>query len=135
MKTPHLWLDRRIAAAGPYLALCLNEAEFARAWAECHTTEARPTAYVGPRAHASTWWLHNKNGSLVAIVCLGDVTGRNSVEIAGLLVHEAVHVWQRYAENIGETRPGDEQEAYAVQAIAQELMAAYAARALKEHLR
>jgi hypothetical protein len=46
--------------------------------------------------------------------------------VAGLLVHEAVHVFQRYCEHIGERRPGAEQEAYGIQAIAQELMQSFA---------
>ena len=45
-----------------------------------------------------------------------------------MLVHEAVHVWQAYCREIGERNPGDEQEAYAVQSIAQELMAEFARR-------
>lgn len=65
---------------------------------------------------------------LTVIVCLQDAAGRNPIEVAGLLVHEAVHAWQRYAEWIGEEEPGNEQEAYAVQAIAQELMAEFARR-------
>jgi len=54
-----------------------------------------------------------------------DFEGRNPIEVAGLLVHEAVHVWQEYCHGIGEDTPGSEQEAYGVQAISQELMAEF----------
>lgn len=46
-------------------------------------------------------------------------------QVYGLLVHEAVHVWQRIMEYIGESKPSDEFMAYGIQAIAQELMFAY----------
>jgi hypothetical protein len=65
---------------------------------------------------------------MACVVALRVTDGRTAIEIAGLLVHEAVHVWQHYAESIGERNPGAEQEAYAIQAIAQELMAEYARR-------
>lgn len=84
--------------------------------------------WVRNSAHATTHIFRNDKGGLVCVVCLGDTSGRSAVEIAGLLVHEAVHCWQAYAAAIGENEPGDEQEAYAVQAIAQELMAEYARR-------
>jgi hypothetical protein len=54
-----------------------------------------------------------------------DFEGRNPIEVAGLLVHEAVHVWQEYCHGIGEATPASEQEAYGIQAISQELMAEF----------
>lgn len=83
---------------------------------------------LNARADATAHFFENQRGESVAVVALGDMTGRSGVEIAGLLVHEAVHVWQAHRENISETHPGREQEAYAVQSIAQELMTEYARR-------
>lgn len=59
------------------------------------------------------------------IVCVDIKRSKNGVEIAGLIVHEAVHIWQDFAGNIGETYPSAEFEAYAIQAISQELMQCY----------
>lgn len=120
------WLDRRVAAAGPYLTLCLTEPQFRKALKHCGLPANASDFMKTSHADATCHYLNNQRGDLVCIVCLGDFTGRSGIEIAGLLVHEAVHIWQRYVERIGEDRPGDEQEAYAVQCIAQELMADFA---------
>lgn len=56
------------------------------------------------------------------MVCLAEDWRKfGVVELYGLLVHEAVHIWQQYCDFYGETTPGREQEAYAVQAVFQEL--------------
>ena len=121
------WLDRRVAAPGPYLTLVMSQDEFDAALR--HFKMPLGTPYLlNARADATVHFFDNRSGDSVAVVALGDTTGRSSVEIAGLLVHEAVHIWQTHRENIGETHPGREQEAYAVQGIAQELMAEYARR-------
>ena len=121
------WLDRRVAAPGPYLTLVTSQDEFDAALR--HFKMPLGTPYLSSaRADATVHLFDNRRGESVAVVALGDTTGRSSVEIAGLLVHEAVHIWQAHRENIGETHPGREQEAYAVQGIAQELMAEYARR-------
>jgi hypothetical protein len=119
------WLDRRIAAPGPYLTLCLSQEEFDAVIAENKTRFY--AAYVNAGADATTH-VHSTPKGTACIVCLSDYEGRSPIEVAGLLVHEAVHVWQEYAASIGERCPGVEQEAYAVQSIAQDLMAEFARR-------
>lgn len=120
------WLDRRIAAPGPYLALCLSEDEFRSALK--HIKADTGIAWIkSPQSDATAHSFGSPHG-LTVIVCIQGWQGRNPVEIAGLLVHEAVHAWQEYADHIGEDAPGREQEAYGIQAIAQELMAEFSRR-------
>lgn len=126
------WLDRRVAKPGPYLCLCLSEEEYLQALRAIRYKETPPT-WVSPGAGATTHLFSNPRGDTVTVVCLKEREDRGDgslvgVEVAGLLVHEAVHVWQDYAEQMGERTPGKEQEAYAIQGIAQELMAEYARR-------
>jgi hypothetical protein len=112
------WLDRCVATAGPYMALCLSEEEFREAIRPLGSSEVPEWCGKHARMHA----LHNHEGDQVCIVCLNDWQGRDPISVACLLVHEAVHVWQAYADDIGERTPGSEQEAYAIQNIAQTLM-------------
>ena len=119
------WLDRRIAAPGPHLALVLSETEFKAAMK--HLKVEGASHWLNSGADATTHCFVSE-GKRCCVVSLGDTSQRNGVEIAGLLVHEAVHVWQHYCAMIGETNPGFEQEAYGIQAIAQELLAEYARR-------
>lgn len=80
-----------------------------------------------PQADATAHYLIASHGQSV-VVCLGNWHGKNPVEVAGLLVHEAVHAWQEWCEFYGEREPGREQEAYAIQGLSQELMAEFARR-------
>ena len=118
------WLNRRVAKPGPYLALCTTEAQFIQALKDCGVKER--TAWVkNEGADATCHHLSNEKGEACAVVCIRAKADSTAIEIAGLIVHEAVHVWQEYCERMGETSPGREQEAYAIQGIAQELMWAY----------
>ena len=120
------WLDRRISAPGPYLTLCLSESEYKRAMKHMNCEPISPWIKT-KQADATAHHLVSDKG-LACIVCLGSWEGRDPIEVAGLLVHEAVHIWQEYCEYYGERAPGREQEAYAIQAVAQELMAEFASR-------
>jgi hypothetical protein len=121
------WLDRRIAAPGPYLTLCLTEEEYAQAMAHLRIKSFAPWIST-PQARATMHPVNTPSGDLCCVVCLSDYAGRDPVELAGILVHEAVHIWQEYCDWYGENKPGSEQEAYAIQAISQELMAEFARR-------
>lgn len=121
------WLDRRIASPGPYLTLCLTEAEY---FAALKSLGCQPIDDWIRNQHsdATVHFIEHSSGDRAVIVCVRVSGKRTGIEIAGLLVHEAVHIWQDYAERIGESKPGSEQEAYAIQSIAQELMAEYERR-------
>lgn len=121
------WLNREVAHPGPFLTLCLSEAEYKAALKHCGV--AANDAWIKTEwSDATAHYLDNTRGQRVAIVCIRVASSRTAIEVAGLLVHEAVHCWQDYCERIGEHRPGAEQEAYAIQSISQELMAEYARR-------
>lgn len=126
MKQQYKWLDRRIARPGPYLTLCLSQKEFDDVLIKLKVRDRPP--FVSHGADATAHHLFNEKGGHTTVVCLSNHEGRNPIEVAGMLVHEAVHVWQEYCDTIGEKEPGSEQEAYAIQAISQELMAEYARR-------
>lgn len=49
----------------------------------------------------------------------------NLIEIAGLMAHEAVHVFQHICDDMGENSPSHEFQAYSIQFIFQQLMAAF----------
>ena len=119
------WLNRSLII-GPYLCLCTTEKEYHAVMDYLKVPAHQRCPWVGKRANAATHLLENQDHGLVAVVCLGDVSRRSLVDVAALLVHEAVHVWQAFCEDIGEKSPSDEFEAYSIQSISYELMTAYA---------
>ena len=121
------WLDRRISPPGPHLCLCLSEAEFLSAMRHLRVLNI-PKWMATEQANATAHHVRTPCGKLSVVVCLSGWRGRNPIEVAGLLVHEAVHAWQEWCDYIGEAAPAREQEAYTVQALSQELMAEFARR-------
>lgn len=72
-----------------------------------------------------TLFANTKNAAECAIVTIADTRKRPGIEVVGLIVHEAMHVWRFIREHIGERDPSLEFEAYSMQSISQELIAAY----------
>lgn len=121
------YLDRRLTTCALCYCLCLSEKAFSAevkrlgVKKECSISFASigkaRTSFVSPQ--------HADVTRLTAIVCLDyeDAKKYTATQIAALLVHEAVHIWQAHAREIGSHNDhGDEEEAYAIQAIAQSLM-------------
>lgn len=114
------WLDRGLIY-GPYYTLCLNDRDFVAALA--HLGIKDQTAFLSrASANATTHFCTDKRGKLCAVVCLGAWQERTGVEIAGLLIHEAVHIFRNWRDSIGEKEPGEEFEAYSIQWLSQQLM-------------
>ena len=118
------WLTRELIT-GPYLCLCVSEAEFLKAMRHCRITRDVPQ-WVSAGSNATTHTLETPDGGMAAIVCIQATDREAPIQVAALLVHEAVHVWQNWRESIGEHKPSSEFEAYGIQQIAQRLMQAYA---------
>ena len=125
MKTK--WLDRVISPAAPFLCLCLSSAEYTTA--AQHLGVTPNAAWVSSNAHATTHYYDNVDSmSYACVVCLSVTSELSGIEIAGILVHEAVHIWQNWCEYYGESSPASEQEAYAIQFISSHLMNEYSRR-------
>lgn len=120
------WCSRSLMV-GPYLCLVLSEEAFHRAFDDLgQEKEGRPSWVLNSQSNATCHTLGNQKDELCAVVAIRGVEGRTGIEVAGLLLHEAVHVWQRYRAHIGETDPSLEFEAYSIQHIAQQLMQSFA---------
>lgn len=65
-------------------------------------------------------------GECILVTVIDGAENKHSmIEIVGLLVHEATHVWQHILKNIGEKSPSIEFEAYSMQAISMALIDAF----------
>lgn len=121
-KKPFEWLERSFVT-GPYYTLCRSEDAFLAAVKHCDLklTHNDFIPWAGANK-AATHFLENEDGSLCAVVCINGAEKHTGIVIAGLLVHEAVHVFQRWCSSVGEHSPSNEFQAYSIQWLSQQLM-------------
>ncbi len=105
---------------GPCPILCVSEGALKAFAGTVDVSLAFPLPHS-----AATYRIGNSLG-YVCLVVINTAEMSDGIAIAGVLVHEAVHVWQYFCEDIGEENPSVEFEAYSIQAIAQALMRDYA---------
>ena len=126
MSKKTLWLDRELITSPYHYRVCVREKDFYAELRRLAVPEKHwPEFTNSPHANATAHFLtHERTGNRCAIVCLSKKTtkGCNNTAIYGLLVHEAVHIWQHIMEDIGEFSPSSEFEAYSIQRIAQSLI-------------
>jgi hypothetical protein len=104
-----------------------SQAEFDEALKDIDLPDYKE-AYIPNGWPACTHTFDNVKGSIACIVAfdLERAAQEDPIDVAALLVHEAVHVWQHNESNAGKLGCfGDEGEAYAIQNISTRLMAAY----------
>lgn len=120
-----IWCSRMMMRS-PYFCLCLDEATFHSELKRLDLSRNEwPNFLHTPQAHAAAHFIEHKSGKRAVIVCMGSREGRTSIEIAGLLIHEAVHIFDDEMDFIGERQPSKEFRAYSIQHLAQELLQAY----------
>ena len=118
------WLNNTLIE-GDYLTVCFTEQEYTKALKSLKIPIADWDRWLSQDALATTHYFNTPKGNRVTIVCIPVKPEVNGVDVASLLVHEAVHVVQEYFRFIGEDNPGIEIEAYSIQNISAALMRAY----------
>jgi hypothetical protein len=120
------WLNRNLMVSPVYYTLCTTDAMFRKELLRLNVALDQWPRFVSTsHAHATCHFFTLKS-AITAIVCIPVDPKREGVVVAGLLVHEAVHIWQEIRDHIGEKFPSSEFEAYSIQTIAQMLMTEYA---------
>ncbi|MEI1687074.1 hypothetical protein V8P55_02170 [Acinetobacter baumannii] len=79
-----------------------------------------PEWYISPFQHVQ-YTLARKQLHMDLLFEDMDTSDKDQIQVYGLLLHEAVHVWQIVKRRMGEREPSVEFEAYSIQAIAQDL--------------
>lgn len=113
------------------MALCLSEDAFHKEMRRLKVARALWPEFIITGANATAHFFIQDENQEIAIVCLKH-EDRPFIEVAGILVHEAVHVWQSIRQSIGESEPSKEFEAYAIQNISYSLMNTYQRLTQKE---
>lgn len=126
-----VYLDRRLTVCALCYCLCFSEEEFHGELKRLNIPRGDwPRFIPGTHGNASTHLLDpatvgDRKRPPVAIVCIegGRLNEYSGSQIAALLCHEAVHIWQAHARRIGAFNDhGDEEEAYAIQGLTQSLL-------------
>jgi len=123
------WCDRTLLTSSCHFALCTTDKAFQR---ELRRLKVDQDVTFMKNAHsAATTHIFEcevaGRKKHCAIVCMPvPPSDRTGIQIAALLVHEAMHIWRCVRHDLGEHDPSSELEAYAMQNISQELMQAYA---------
>lgn len=120
------WCGSSMITCQVRYALCLSEKSFRTELRRLKVLEHVPFLKT-THSNATVHYFDGPEGGHIAIVCmdLAEARQRDPLEVVGLLVHEAVHLFQADCERRGEDAPSKEYEAYAIQQISQNLLGAY----------
>lgn len=126
MKKKSIWLDRTLTCCSYYYCLCLSAEQYYAELRDLKVPETTWLPFMNKDANAGIK-RYDEEKPLIFVCLDGELAKtKTPCQVAALLVHEAVHIWQRHASHIGSFNDhGDEEEAYAIQNIAQALFESY----------
>lgn len=121
------WICREMITSPYCIGLCLSEKSFRKELKSLKVPEKLwPDTFVTEGRNGEVHFFDNySNPSYCAIVCIRPSERADFLAVAGLIVHESVHVWRNVLEKLGESRPSSEFEAYGIQTISMRLIHAY----------
>ena len=120
------WIKRAIVESPYHIGLCQKKEDFYKELKRLKIPKAQWPKWLksgySARVHTFT---NNDTHEGCCIVCIGKRKGRSLAATYGLLIHEAVHIWQHICKDLNERFPSPEFEAYSIQMISQCLIDAY----------
>ena len=125
MKALH-WFE--VGPMPGYVGIVFTKRAFFNVLKKLEVEDAVKEQWVGDgSAGANCLLLRKDNGDIVSLVSLdpADYEGRSSAQVAAILAHEAVHVWQYMRDEMKEHKPGAETEAWVIQYYTQRFIIAY----------
>lgn len=125
MTMSKVWGNRRLILLSMYFGLCTSEAMFHKQLKRMKVARNEWPSFIKNDHSDATAHFFEMGGEVSVLVCIRTRQKITPIQVACLLVHEAVHIWQHYTDSIGEKNPSSEFEAYSIQAISQELMELY----------
>ena len=121
--TNPMWLSQDTGMPlGMAWCLCLTDKAYQVARKQL-AKEGKSVSDMFPDDGAQCQFIYVEGKLTDCIVCMCE--RKDPIENAIYLVHEAVHIWQRYCKEIGEEHPSEEFEAYTIQNITHRLFHAY----------
>lgn len=118
------WMNRWLIQSPYCIGLCLSEDLFKKELKRLKLPVADWPEFVTKGKDASVHLFQNSR-YLYCILCIKENEKATESEIIGLIVHEAVHIWQEIKLVKDEHNPSQEFEAEAIQNISQRLIEEY----------
>lgn len=121
------WIDRTLISSPYCIGLCISEKDFLDELERLNVPENdRPYFVQSNKDAAVHFFKQTDTRNLCALVCIKPRNNKiDPNALIGLLIHEADHIWRAICDELGETFPSKEFEAYSLQAISQRLIEKY----------
>lgn len=119
------WLRPSLVQMPFSMCICVSEKAFEKKLDSLNIPKMMRPPFERQDADAVTHFFADGDGDTCCVITITRREGYDDSAIAGLIAHEAVHVWQEVREKLGEDKPSSEFEAYGIQAITHSLLDSY----------